>query len=287
MTADRIRVAGVQHALRAVSGFAEFAAQCAHHVAAAAEWNVDLCIFPEFLTMQLLSIPRADGREATIADLPAHGPAYHALFTGLAAQHRMTILAGTHIHARAGRLYNGAHVFLPDGRVAVQDKLHLTPTEVSPWALTPGASLAPIDLPFGRVAVLVCYDVEFPELARQARARGADLLLVPSCTDDRQGFHRVRHCCHARAIENQIYVATTHTVGNLPVTWMRANIGNAAAITPCDIQFPPGGVQAAGEMNVEQIVVAELDLALLRRARDTGSVRTWQDRRADLYPLAQ
>jgi predicted amidohydrolase len=67
---------------------------------------------------------------------------------------------------------------------------------------------------------------------------------------------------------------------------MRGNVGNAAALTPCDVHFPPGGVQAQGEMNLEQIVVGEFDLAQLRRARDTGSVRTWQDRRGDLYPLA-
>ena len=90
----------------------------------------------------------------------------------------------------------------------------------------------------------------------------------------------------ARAIEDQVYVVATHTVGNLPVEWMRGNVGNAAILTPCDVQFPPGGVQAQGEMNVEQLVVAELDLDLLARARQGGSVRTWQDRRADLYPLA-
>lgn len=283
---DRVRIAAIQYAMRAVGTFDAFAAQCAHYVAAAAEWNVQVCLFPEFLTTQLMSIPQADGRPAAIGDLEAHTSGYRALFTGLARQHDTTIIAGTHVYARGGKLYNGAHVFAPDGRITVQDKLHLTPTEVSPWALTPGEQLQILDLPFGKAAVLVCYDVEFPELARQARARGADILFVPSCTDDPQGFHRVRHCCHARAIEDQIYVVATHTVGQLPVAWMRSNIGQAAILTPCDVQFPPGGVQAQGEMNSDQIVVAELDLALLRRARDSGSVRTWQDRRADLYPLA-
>jgi len=284
---DRIRVAGVQHDMRAVGSFDAFAAQCAHHVAAAAEWTADICLFPEFLTTSLLSIPREDGRPAGIDDLDGFTEAYRRLFAALAAQHRMTIVAGTHVHRRDGALRNRAHVFLPDGRVETQEKLHLTPTEVAPWGFAPGEALRVFDLPFARAAVLVCYDVEFPELARQARARGADLLFVPSCTDDRQGFHRVRHCCHARAIEDQILVATTHTVGNLPVDWMRGNVGNAALITPCDVHFPPGGVQAQGEMNLEQIVVGEFDLAALARSRDAGSVRTWQDRRGDLYPLAR
>jgi len=282
----RFRVAGVQHDMRAVASFDAFAAQCAHHVAAAAEWNADACLFPEFLTTQLLSIPRPDGAAASIGDLDGFTQAYRMLFAGLAQRHRMTIVAGTHVHRRDGALRNAAHVFLPDGRIETQEKLHLTPTEVSPWGIAPGDGLRVFDLPFGRAAVLICYDVEFPELARQARARGADIVFVPACTDDRQGFHRVRHCCHARAIEDQIFVATAHTVGNLPVEWMRGNVGNAAALTPCDVHFPPGGVQAQGEMNLEQIVDGEFDLAQLRRARDTGSVRTWQDRRGDLYPLA-
>ena len=283
----RFRVAGVQHDMRPVASFEAFAAQCAHHVAAAAEWSAEACLFPEFLTTQLLSIPRADGRPADIGDLDTHTEAYRALFSDLAARHRMTIVAGTHVHRRDGALRNAAHVFLPDGRLETQEKLHLTPTEVAPWGIAPGEALRILDLPFARAAVLICYDVEFPELARQARARGADILFVPSCTDDRQGFHRVRHCCHARAIEDQVFVATTHTVGNLPVDWMRANVGNAAAITPCDVHFPPGGIQAQGEMNLEQIVVAEFDLGSLHRARAAGSVRTWQDRRGDLYPLAE
>ena len=284
---SQVRVACVQYDLRAIGHFDAFAAQCAHHVAAAAEWNADALLFPEFLTTQLLSIPRRDGRPGWIADLDDHTPAYRHLFAGLAARHRMTIVAGTHVHRRGGALRNAAHVFLPDGRIETQEKLHLTPTEVSPWGIAPGEALRVLDLPFGRAAVLICYDAEFPELARQARARGADILFVPSCTDDRQGFHRVRHCCHARAIEDQVFVATTHTVGNLPVDWMRGNVGNGALITPCDVQFAPGGVQAQGEMNLEQIVIGEFDLAALARARAAGSVRTWQDRRGDLYPLAE
>ena len=284
MTASRVRVAAVQHAMRAVVSFEEFAAQCAHEVAAAAEWNVDIVLFPEFLTTQLLSIG-GDGAGAPIATLASFTDRYVASFRALAARHRCAIVAGTHVHARGNKLFNGAHAFLADGRVEVQDKLHLTPTETGPWALTPGERLRVLDFPFGRAAVLVCYDVEFPELARQARARGADVLLVPSCTDDSHGYHRVRSCAAARAIEDQVYVVGTHTVGSLPVEWMRSNVGRGWALTPCDLGFPPGGIAAEGAMNAEQIVVAELDLDLLRRSRDAGSVRTWQDRRGDLYPL--
>jgi predicted amidohydrolase len=279
---DRVRVAAVQYALKPIAAFDDFAAQCAHYVAAAAEWNVDVCLFPEFLTTQLLTIPGS----ASVGDLDRHTPAYLALFLGLARSHRMAIVAGTHVHARGNKLFNAAHVFHPEGRIDIQDKLHLTPWEVAPWRISPGERLTLVDFPFGKAATPICYDVEFPELIRQARARGADILFVPSCTDDAQGFWRVRHCAQARAIEDQIYVVVTHTVGAIPIDGMRSNAGCASILSPCDVGFPRAGVLAEGEMNHDQIVVAELDMALLRRAREHGSVRTWQDRRGDLYPLA-
>ncbi len=125
----------------------------------------------------------------------------------------------------------------------------------------------------------------FPEIVRMAKAKGAGIIFCPSCTDDRHGFHRVRYTSHARAIENQVYVVTTGTVGSLPtVDFMRGNFGQAAVITPNDVPFPPSGVLVEGEINQHMIVTADLDLELLYQVRESGSVTTWRDRRTDLYP---
>ena len=116
------------------------------------------------------------------------------------------------------------------------------------------------------------------------RAKGADVIYCPSCTDDLHGFYRVRHCCHARTIENQVYVVTTGTVGSLPtVDFMRANTGQAAILSPNDVPFPPRGIVAEGQLNNDMIVTADIDLALLHEVRARGSVTTWRDRRTDLY----
>lgn len=277
-----IRVAASQYRFKAIASFAEFAARAQTQVAAAAEFGARLLVMPEYLTFELLTVPGAGGIES-LADAT---PAYEELFAGLSARHGVAVVAGTHLVSDGNGLRNTAHLFLPDGRIERQAKLHLTPCEVSPWRLTPGEALKVFDLGFARAAIPVCYDVEFPELGRQARARGADVLLVPSCTDDAHGLARVRTCAAARAIENQIYVALSMTTGSLPnVPLMRANHGQAALLTPCDYPFPPGGVLAEGVVNDDQIVVADLDMAALARARDGGSVRTWQDRRPDLYTL--
>ena len=280
----KFRVSAVQYHLHTIDSFEEFAAQVTHYVKAAQEFEVDFLLFPEFFTTQLLSIGDGQGNALTIEDLPSFTEQYRELFTGLAKSTGMHIIAGTHVLKKGGKLYNVAHMFYPDGRVAEQAKLHITPTEVTEWNMQQGETFEVFDTEFGRVSLLTCYDIEFPEIVRMAKAKGADVIFCPSCTDDRHGFHRVRYTSHARAVENQVYVVLTGTVGSLPtVDFMRANFGQAAVITPNDIPFPPKGLLAEGEINDDMIVTADLDLDLLYKVREKGSVTTWRDRRTDLY----
>lgn len=280
----KFRVSAVQYHLHTIYSFDEFAKQVEHYTKTAEEFAADFVLFPEFFTTQLLSIGDEHGQALTIDDLPEFTDRYRSLFTDLAKRTGMHIIGGTHVIRKGDRLYNVAHLFYPDGRVAEQAKLHITPTEVQEWNMSAGDSLQVFDTDKGRIAMLTCYDIEFPEIVRMAKARGADVIFCPSCTDDRHGFHRVRYTCHARAIENQVYVVTTGTVGSLPtVDFMRANFGQAAVITPNDIPFPPRGIHVEGELNHDMIVTADLDLDLLTQVREKGSVTTWRDRRTDLY----
>ncbi|WP_160719247.1 carbon-nitrogen hydrolase family protein [Bacillus sp. USDA818B3_A] len=281
----QFRVSAVQYHLHTIRSFQEFADQVEHYIKTAEEFGSDFILFPEFFTTQLMSIGDANGDALTIQDLPDFTEQYHFLFTNLAQHYGMHIIGGTHVIRKGDRLYNVAHLFYPDGRVAEQAKLHITPTEVNEWNMSAGDSLEVFETEKGKIAMLTCYDIEFPEIVRMAKAKGADVIFCPSCTDDRHGFHRVRYTSHARAIENQVYVVTTGTVGSLPtVDFMRANFGQAAVITPNDIPFPPQGIMVEGEMNQDMIVTADLNLELLYKVREKGSVTTWRDRRTDLYP---
>jgi len=281
----KMRVSAVQYHLHTISRFEEFASQVEHYVKAAQEFDADFILFPELFTTQLMSIGDQSGRALPIGRLPDFTGRYLELFAGLAKQTGMHIIGGTHIVSEAGRLYNTAYLFYPDGRIGEQRKVHITPTEVKEWNMAAGDKLQVFDTEKGRIAILICYDMEFPELVRMARARGADVLFCPSCTDDRHGFHRVRYTCHARTIENQVYVVVAGTVGSLPtVDFMRMNFGQAAVLTPNDVPFPPSGILAQGEINDDMIITADLDLDLLYQVRESGSVTTWRDRRVDLYP---
>ncbi|CAM3654821.1 carbon-nitrogen hydrolase family protein [Cytobacillus oceanisediminis] len=280
----KIRVSAVQYHLHTIRSFEDFAKQCEHYIKTAQEFGAEFVLFPEFFTTQLLSIGSEQGTTLTINELPGFTDQYRSLFSNFAKDTNMHIIGGTHVINREGRLYNVAHLFYPDGRIEEQAKLHITPTEVHEWNMSPGEGLQVFDTEKGRIAVLTCYDIEFPEIVRMAKAKGADVIFCPSCTDDRHGFHRVRYTSHARAIENQVYVVLTGTIGSLPtVDFMRANFGQAAVITPNDIPFPPKGIMVEGELNDDMIVTADLDLSLLYEVRERGSVTTWRDRRTDLY----
>ncbi|WP_152393605.1 carbon-nitrogen hydrolase family protein [Paenibacillus guangzhouensis] len=281
----KLRVSAVQYHLHTISKFQEFADQVEHYVRTADEFNTDFVLFPEFLTTQLMSIGNDKAAALTIQELPDYTDAYLSLFTGLAKKYGMHIIGGTHVIRRNDKLYNVAHLFYPDGRVAEQAKIHITPTEVTEWNMSAGDGVEVFETEKGKIGLLTCYDIEFPEIVRMVRAKGADVIFCPSCTDDRHGFHRVRYSCHARTIENQIYVVTTGTIGSLPtVDFMRGNFGQAAVLSPNDVPFPPRGIIAEGEINNDMIITADLDLSLLHQVRENGSVTTWRDRRTDLYP---
>ncbi|MFC4769826.1 carbon-nitrogen hydrolase family protein [Effusibacillus consociatus] len=280
----KIRVSAVQYHLHTIRSFEDFARQAEHYVKTAEEFGAEFVLFPEFFTTQLMSIGNDQGHALSIEDLPDFTEQYRSLFSNFAKQRKLHIIGGTHVIRKGGNLYNVAHLFYPDGRIAEQPKLHITPTEVKEWNMSPGESLEVFETEKGTIAMLTCYDIEFPEIVRMAKAKGADVIFCPSCTDDRHGFYRVRYTSHARAVENQVYVVTTGTVGSLPtVDFMRANYGQAAVITPNDIPFPPRGIMVEGEINQDMVVTADLDLELLYQVRESGSVTTWRDRRTDLY----
>jgi predicted amidohydrolase len=284
---DQIRIAVVQYAMQRIASFEAFAEKVTYFAEVAADAKVDFLVFPEFFTLQLLSIgPRLAASDAVVA-LSEHSPRLDELFRRLAMEGKVNILAGTRLRLGLdGQAENVAHFYLRDGGVAVQPKLHPTPCESSVWRVEGRDRLLVVPTDCGPVGVLICYDVEFPELARHLADQGANILLVPFCTDDRAGYLRVRYCAQARAVENQLYVALAGNVGHLPgVENMDIQYAESAILTPSDRMFPPDGVAGAATPNVEMIVMADVRLADLDLARRQGAVRNLADRRPDLYRI--
>ncbi len=280
----RVRIAAVQYLLRPIASFDDFAHQVEFFVHSAKDYKAHFVLFPEFFTMQLLSYINEPAPALAVRRLARLAPQYEELFIRLAKETGIYIIGGTHPVFQRGKVFNAAHLFTPNGQVFRQKKVHLTPTESGPYQLSRGHGLYLYHTDFGNIAILICYDVEFPEVARVMAEAGAEILFVPSCTDGREGFCRVRYCAQARAIENQIYVAMTGTVGNLPlVPYMDTNYGQAAILTPSDYFFARDGIAAEGTINQEQLVVADVDLDLLDEQRVNGSVIPLQDLIKDAY----
>lgn len=279
---NRIRVAALQYFIRPVSTFEQFRDQVVGLMGTAQDYHCQLVAFPEYFTVQLLTLGDV-GRpiDVQIHDLADQLPRYIELMSQLARKHGLYIVGGTiPVEHADNSVRNQCYVFGPTGDHGVQGKLHMTRFEAEEWLVSPSEGLTVFEAPFGRFAVSVCYDVEFPEMARAAARLDANILVVPSCTDDRQGFLRVRYCSQARAIENQMYVVHACTVGSLPmVPAVSLNYGQASVLTPSDFAFSRDGILAEGNPNQEMMVIGELNLETIATTRDWGTVLPLVDSR--------
>ncbi|MDP3030744.1 MAG: carbon-nitrogen hydrolase family protein [Rhodocyclaceae bacterium] len=281
----RARIAAVQYKLRHIADWEGFEAQVNFVLNAAADYEPHYVLLPELFTTQLLSYMDNDNIASAVRELSGFTERYTELLRGYAMRHGYFLIGGTHPNLCDGKLVNTSFLFTPSGEIHTQDKIHRTRWEKEKWNTDQGEVLKVFQTPHAKIAILICYDIEFPELARRVAEEGAEIIFVPSCTDDRQGFLRVRYCCHARAIENQVYVAMTSTVGNLPVAGLRLHYGQASIITPSDFPFARDGIAAEGVINEEQIVVADVDLGLLDENRLKGTTIPLLDKRSDFYGL--
>nr|WP_255216479.1 GNAT family N-acetyltransferase [Pseudenhygromyxa sp. WMMC2535] len=281
-----VRVATVNYQMRSVTSFEEFTTQCEFFIDTAGDYHCDCLLFPELLTNQLLAlVPPARPSEQARA-LDRFTEPYVDYFHRAAIKYNINIIAGSHLIVENGRLYNVAFLFHRDGRIDRQYKLHITPSERRWWGVEHGDEIRVFDTDIGKIAILICYDSEFPEIARAATAKGAQIFFIPYNTDIRAAHIRVRTCAAARCIENHVYAVLSGPIGNLPqVQGADIHYAQAAILTPSDVHFPRDGIAAQANENVEALIIHDLDMAVLRRTRRLGSVRPWIDRRKDLYSV--
>jgi predicted amidohydrolase len=204
----------------------------------------------------------------------------------LAISYNINIITGGLPEVSGEDLYNVGYLCKRDGAVERFEKLHITPDEYKVWGMKGGTQIKSFDTDCGKIGILICYDVEFPELGRLLADEGMDILFVPFLTDTQNGYARVRFCAQARAIENECFVAIAGGVGNLPnVHNMDIQYAQSAVFTPCDFSFPANGVKSEATPNTEMILISDVDLGLLRELHNYGGVKNLKDRRKDIYQL--
>ncbi len=284
---QNVRVCTVQYQMRSIKTFDEFSQQVNFFIDVASDYRSDFVLFPELFTTQLLSFTPAKRPGEAARKLAAFTPQYLDLFTHLALKYNINIIGGSQFVVEEDNLlYNISYLFRRDGTLGKQYKIHITLAERKWWGVAAGSKVEVFETDRGKIAILICYDVEFPELARVAVRKGAQIIFVPFNTDERHGYLRVRVCSQARAIENQLYVVTSGCVGNLPfVDNADIHYAQSGIFTPADLAFSRDGVAAECTPNVETVVMHDLDLELLRRQRYSGTVQNLNDRRKDLYKV--
>jgi len=283
-----VRLGLIQWQMRAYKNLDEVMQQAEYFVDAVSGYRCDFALFPEFFNAPLMASDNHLSEPEAIRNLAVHTPEIVRRFSELAISYNINIITGSMPELVDGTLYNVGYLCKRDGHLERYEKIHVTPDEAKVWGMKGGDIIKTFDTDCGKIGVLICYDSEFPELSRILASEGMDILFVPFLTDTQNGYSRVRHCAQARAIENECYVAIAGSVGNLPnVHNMDIQFAQSMVFTPCDFSFPTNGVKAEATPNTEMILIADVDLGLLRELHSFGSVRNLNDRRTDLYSVSK
>ena len=281
-----VRLGLIQWQMRPYQNIESLLQQAEYFVDAVSGYRSDFALFPEFFNAPLMAKNNHLSEAEAIRELAKHTSEIVQKFSNLSISHNINIVAGSMPEIVDGILYNVGYLCKRNGTVERYEKIHVTPDEAKVWGMQGGSELKVFDTDCGKVGILICYDSEFPELSRLLAEEGMDILFIPFLTDTQNGYSRVRNCAQARAIENECYVAIAGSVGNLPnVHNMDIQFAQSMVFTPCDFAFPTNGIKAEATPNTEMILIADVDIDLLRELHEFGSVRNLKDRRKDVFEL--
>lgn len=276
-----LKIAAAAYPIDWHNDWQSYEAKLNHWVSEAVANDAELLVFPEYGMMELGSLLPDTTRQDLTAELNAlqlYVERINALYENLAKTHQVNILAASLPFKVTDKFVNRAYLFGANGVIGYQDKAIMTRFEREQWGISGGDKLNVFELKTQdgnsvKLGIIICYDSEFPLLARKLCEQGAELLLAPSCTSSLAGFHRVRTGCKARALENQCYVIHAPTVGT--ADWSQTvdeNVGSASVYGPSDIGFAADGIIAETPLNSAQWLFTELDLAKISQVRNNGEV---------------
>lgn len=281
-----VRLGLVQWQMRPYQNIDDVFEQVEFFVDAVSDYKSDFVLFPEYFNAPLMARFNNMNESEAIRELAKYTKEMRDRFINLAISYNINIITGSMPFNRDGNLYNVGFLCRRDGSYEMYEKVHITPDEIKSWGLSGGKMVKTFDTDCAKIGILICYDVEFPELSRIMADQGMQILFVPFLTDTQNGYSRVRVCAQARAIENECFVAIAGCVGNLPrVHNMDIQYAQSGVFTPCDFAFPTDGRRAEATPNTEMILISDVDLDLLNELHTYGSVRNLKDRRNDLYEL--
>lgn len=279
-----VRLGLIQWQMRPYKDLDELLQQVEYFIDSVSAYRSDFALLPEFFNAPLMAKYNNLQESEAIRELAKYTQTIVSKLQELSIAYNINIISGSMPELVDDKLYNVGYLCKRDGSLERYVKIHVTPDEAKVWGMQRGSELKTFQTDSGKIGILICYDSEFPELSRLLADEGMDILFIPFLTDTQNGYSRVRLCAQARAIENECYVAIAGSVGNLPnVNNMDIQYAQSAVFTPCDFSFPSNGIKAEATANTEMILVADVDLSLLRELHYFGAVKNLKDRRKDFY----
>lgn len=276
---NALRLAVLACPVERTDGVAAWRAKLTHWARAARADGADMLLLPEYAGVEVgAAAAPGHGVDAELAAVLVHADAMVEAAISVAKAEKLWLCPGSLPMRCHGAVRNRAPLIAPDGHVRWTEKHCMTRFEAEEWRVASGARPAPIDTPWGKIGVAICYDVEFPPLTHALVRGGAWLVLVPACTDTEAGASRVEISARGVALQTQCFVAVAPTVGEAP--WSAAldvNRGRAAIFGPMDVGFAADGVIQAAAPDAPGLVVATLDPARLDAVRQNGAVRNFSD----------
>ena len=244
-TPRKVKVASINHRPKGLKSAQENLESFAKYIDEAGKAKADIICLPEAMTL----IGRGSDYLASAEPIP--GPSTEFLGK-LAAEHKSYIVAG--LLERDGKgAYNTSVLIDRQGKLAGKYRKICLPRSEYDGGLAPGSETPVFDTDFGKVGMMICWDVSYPEVARELAARGADMILMPIWGGNET-------LCKARAIENQIpLVISSYDLRSA----IYDQAGDAKAIAP--------DLAAKGS----SVVYADLNLAEPMDWKWTGR---WRDR---------
>jgi len=238
-------------------------AQAETFIAEAARRGSDLVLLPE-LWRSGFDLANAERYAAPLGTGP------FAWLAGLARTHGLWI-ASSLLEAREGKVFNTATLFSPAGElVGVYRKIHLFSLMKEERYLAAGDAAPVFDLPWGRSALAICYDLRFPELFRRYALEGALLVMVPAQWPRRR-LAAFRTLARARAAENQYFLLACNSVGGSDEVPLG---GHSTVVDPWGNRIVEGGESPL-------LLTATVELKQVTEARE--HIPVFGDRRPDVY----
>lgn len=282
-----IRLGLVQWQMRPLANLDALFEQSEFFIDAVSGYGSDFAVFPELFIAPLMADFNHLSEADAIREIARYCEPIRKRFQEFAISYNINIISGSMPYLEKGNLYNVGFLCKRDGTYEMYTKIHITPNEIQYWGMKGGSEIRTFDTDCGKIGIMICYDVEFPEMSRLMADQKMEILFVPFLTDTQNAYTRVKHCAQARAIENECYVAIVGCVGNLPkVNNMDIQYAQTAVFTPSDFAFPSNGIKAEATPNTEMTLIVDVDLDLLRQLHEHGSVRILKDRRTDLYKIS-